>query len=108
MDVYKLPMTDPSKGSKRGQLSLRRNSDGLLETLEKGAGKPEEVGLVHFLFPSLTTEVRTNVLGWELDRRGGGVISMVATRGSCVMCILCCKWLGLGGVLNAVGVLNIK
>ena len=54
MDVYKLPMTDPSKGSKKGQLTLSRNSDGLLETLEKGVGKPEEVGLPHFLFPSLS------------------------------------------------------
>ncbi|CAL8240011.1 nicotinamide phosphoribosyltransferase 2 isoform X2 [Gadus morhua] len=46
MDVYKLPMTDPSKGSKKGQLTLSRNSDGLLETLEKGVGKPEEDLLV--------------------------------------------------------------
>ncbi|TNN88212.1 Nicotinamide phosphoribosyltransferase [Liparis tanakae] len=46
MDVYKLPVTDPSKGSKRGRLSLRRNTDGLLETIESGAGKPEEDLLV--------------------------------------------------------------
>uniref|UniRef100_A0AAQ4R064 Nicotinamide phosphoribosyltransferase n=1 Tax=Gasterosteus aculeatus aculeatus TaxID=481459 RepID=A0AAQ4R064_GASAC len=46
MDVYKQPVTDPSKGSKRGRLSLRRNSDGFLETIEKGAGKPEEDLLV--------------------------------------------------------------
>ncbi|KAL7407335.1 hypothetical protein ABVT39_006981 [Epinephelus coioides] len=44
MDVYKQPVTDPSKGSKRGRLSLRRNSDGFLETIERGAGKPEENG----------------------------------------------------------------
>lgn len=43
MDVYKQPVTDPSKGSKRGRLSLRRNSDGFIETIERGAGKPEEV-----------------------------------------------------------------
>lgn len=43
MDVYKQPVTDPSKGSKRGRLSLRRNSNGFLETIERGAGKPEEV-----------------------------------------------------------------
>lgn len=43
MDVYKQPVTDPSKGSKRGRLSLRRNSDGFIETVERGAGKPEEV-----------------------------------------------------------------
>nr|XP_020441599.1 nicotinamide phosphoribosyltransferase-like isoform X2 [Monopterus albus] len=46
MDVYKQPVTDPSKGSKRGRLSLRRNSDGFLETIERGAGKPEEDLLV--------------------------------------------------------------
>ncbi|KAF3856916.1 hypothetical protein F7725_017639 [Dissostichus mawsoni] len=46
MDVYKQPVTDPSKGSKRGRLLLRRNSDGLLETIERGAGKPEEDLLV--------------------------------------------------------------
>lgn len=43
MDVYKQPVTDPSKMSKRGRLSLRRNSNGFLETIERGAGKPEEV-----------------------------------------------------------------
>ncbi|XP_024126447.1 nicotinamide phosphoribosyltransferase 2 [Oryzias melastigma] len=46
MDVYKQPVTDPSKRSKRGRLSLRRNSDGFLETVESGAGKPEEDLLV--------------------------------------------------------------
>ncbi|XP_056096775.1 nicotinamide phosphoribosyltransferase 2 [Rhinichthys klamathensis goyatoka] len=46
MDVYKQPVTDPSKGSKRGRLCLRRNSDGFIETVERGAGKPEEDMLV--------------------------------------------------------------
>ncbi|KAJ8259774.1 hypothetical protein GJAV_G00173260 [Gymnothorax javanicus] len=46
MDVYKQPVTDPSKGSKRGRLSLRRNSDGFIETVERGVGKPEEDLLV--------------------------------------------------------------
>lgn len=46
MDVYKQPVTDPSKGSKRGLLSLRRNSDGFIETVERGVGKPEEDMLV--------------------------------------------------------------
>ncbi|XP_064160633.1 nicotinamide phosphoribosyltransferase 2 [Anguilla rostrata] len=46
MDVYKQPVTDPSKGSKRGRLSLRRNSDGFIETVERGVGKPEEDMLV--------------------------------------------------------------
>lgn len=43
MDVYKQPVTDPTKVSKKGRLSLRRNSDGFIETTEGGAGKPEEV-----------------------------------------------------------------
>ncbi|KAL0978537.1 hypothetical protein UPYG_G00171840 [Umbra pygmaea] len=46
MDVYKQPVTDPSKGSKRGRLSLRRNSGGCIETVERGVGKPEEDMLV--------------------------------------------------------------
>lgn len=46
MDVCKQPVTDPSKVSKRGRLSLRRNSDGFMETVERGAGKPEEDLLV--------------------------------------------------------------
>lgn len=45
MDVCKQPVTDPSKVSKRGRLSLRRNSDGFMETVERGAGKPEEARL---------------------------------------------------------------
>ncbi|XP_029539442.1 nicotinamide phosphoribosyltransferase 2 isoform X1 [Oncorhynchus nerka] len=46
MDVYKQPVTDPSKGSKRGLLSLRRNSDDYIETVERGVGKPQEDMLV--------------------------------------------------------------
>uniref|UniRef100_A0A4W3HUR2 Nicotinamide phosphoribosyltransferase n=1 Tax=Callorhinchus milii TaxID=7868 RepID=A0A4W3HUR2_CALMI len=46
LDVYKQPVTDPSKNSKKGQLSLRRNSDGNIETIESGQGQPEEDLLV--------------------------------------------------------------
>lgn len=52
MDVCKQPVTDPSKGSKRGRLSLRRNSDGFIETVERGAGKPEEVSLAVYTVKS--------------------------------------------------------
>ncbi|KAG7279600.1 hypothetical protein CRUP_011693 [Coryphaenoides rupestris] len=38
--------TNGKGGSKKGRLSLRRNSDGFLETVERGAGKPEEDLLV--------------------------------------------------------------
>ncbi|KAI4896295.1 hypothetical protein NFI96_028914 [Prochilodus magdalenae] len=73
MDVYKQPVTDPSKGSKRGRLSLRRNSDGLIETVERGVGKPEEDMLVT-VFENGTLlqeysldEIRKNARLWEED-----------------------------------------
>uniref|UniRef100_A0AAR2LGA3 Nicotinamide phosphoribosyltransferase n=1 Tax=Pygocentrus nattereri TaxID=42514 RepID=A0AAR2LGA3_PYGNA len=73
MDVYKQPVTDPSKGSKRGRLSLRRNSDGLIETVERGVGKPEEDMLVT-VFENGTIlqeysldEIRKNARLWEED-----------------------------------------
>ncbi|KAA0707771.1 Nicotinamide phosphoribosyltransferase [Triplophysa tibetana] len=73
MDVYKQPVTDPSKGSKRGRLSLRRNSDGLIETVERGAGKPEEDMLVT-VFENGTVlkeytldEIRKAAQLWEED-----------------------------------------
>lgn len=73
MDVYKQPVTDPSKRSKRGRLSLRRNSDGFLETVESGAGKPEEVCTVFFFqrsflqkffFPQLKTDLVFRTCWW--------------------------------------------
>uniref|UniRef100_A0A8C9V621 Nicotinamide phosphoribosyltransferase n=1 Tax=Scleropages formosus TaxID=113540 RepID=A0A8C9V621_SCLFO len=71
MDVYKQPITDPSKRSKRGRLSLRRNSDGFIETVEHGVGKPEEDMLVtvfengSILQDYLLEEIRKNALLWE-------------------------------------------
>ncbi|XP_038666491.1 nicotinamide phosphoribosyltransferase 2 [Scyliorhinus canicula] len=46
LDVYKQPVTDPIKDSKRGQLILRRNTDGIFETIQEGKGNPEEDLLV--------------------------------------------------------------
>ncbi|XP_072326995.1 nicotinamide phosphoribosyltransferase 2 [Scyliorhinus torazame] len=46
LDVYKQPITDPIKDSKRGQLILRRNTDGIFETIQEGKGNPEEDLLV--------------------------------------------------------------
>ncbi|XP_028855317.1 nicotinamide phosphoribosyltransferase 2 [Denticeps clupeoides] len=73
MDVYKQPVTDPSKGSKRGRLSLRRNSDGFIETVERGVGKPEEDLLVT-VFENGTIlqeysldDIRKNARLWEED-----------------------------------------
>uniref|UniRef100_A0A671LSC3 Nicotinamide phosphoribosyltransferase n=1 Tax=Sinocyclocheilus anshuiensis TaxID=1608454 RepID=A0A671LSC3_9TELE len=73
MDVYKQPVTDPSKGSKRGRLSLRRNSDGFIETVERGAGKPEEDMLVTvfengtILQEYTLDEIRKAAQLWEED-----------------------------------------
>ena len=58
MDVYKQPVTDPSKRSKKGRLSLRRNSDGFIETVEKGAGKPEEVSLSFHFKESINSRLK--------------------------------------------------
>ncbi|XP_051873973.1 nicotinamide phosphoribosyltransferase 2 [Pristis pectinata] len=46
LNVYKEPVTDPIKVSRRGKLILRRNSDGIIETVEEGKGNPEEDLLV--------------------------------------------------------------
>ncbi|XP_055503570.1 nicotinamide phosphoribosyltransferase 2 [Leucoraja erinacea] len=46
LDVYKQPVTDPAKVSKKGRLILRRNPDGIIETVEEGKGNPEEDLLV--------------------------------------------------------------
>ncbi|XP_029006651.1 nicotinamide phosphoribosyltransferase 2 isoform X2 [Betta splendens] len=73
MDVYKQPVTDPSKGSKRGRLSLRRNSNGFLETIERGAGKPEEDLLVpvfengNLIQDYSLEEIRKNARLWDDD-----------------------------------------
>uniref|UniRef100_A0A3B3QP91 Nicotinamide phosphoribosyltransferase n=1 Tax=Paramormyrops kingsleyae TaxID=1676925 RepID=A0A3B3QP91_9TELE len=73
MDVWKQPVTDPSKGSKRGRLSLRRNSNGFLETVERGAGKPEEDLLVtvfengSILQEYTLEEIRKNAQLWQED-----------------------------------------
>ncbi|XP_016394343.1 nicotinamide phosphoribosyltransferase-like [Sinocyclocheilus rhinocerous] len=73
MDVYKQPVTDPSKGSKRGRLSLRRNSDGFIETVERGAGKPQEDMLVTvfengtILQEYTLDEIRKAAQLWEED-----------------------------------------
>ncbi|XP_055041061.1 nicotinamide phosphoribosyltransferase 2 [Misgurnus anguillicaudatus] len=73
MDVYKQPVTDPSKGSKRGRLCLRRNSDGFIETVERGVGKPDEDMLVTvfengtILQEYTLDEVRKAAQLWEED-----------------------------------------
>ncbi|XP_078059350.1 nicotinamide phosphoribosyltransferase 2 [Mustelus asterias] len=66
LDVYKQPVTDPIKGSKRGMLTLRRNPDGSIETVQEGKGNPEEDLLVavfengNILQEYTLAEVRSN------------------------------------------------
>ena len=42
-DVWKDPVTDPGKVSKRGRLALQRNADGVLETLPEGDARTNEL-----------------------------------------------------------------
>ena len=46
VDVYKDPITDPGKKSKKGRLTLQRAADGTLSTVCDGAGDPETDVLV--------------------------------------------------------------
>uniref|UniRef100_A0A4W3JBC5 Nicotinamide phosphoribosyltransferase n=1 Tax=Callorhinchus milii TaxID=7868 RepID=A0A4W3JBC5_CALMI len=52
MNVFKDPVMDPNKRSKKGRLSLHQTSSGQFITLEKGKGEPEEYGpdLLHTVF----------------------------------------------------------
>ncbi|XP_032827369.1 nicotinamide phosphoribosyltransferase-like isoform X3 [Petromyzon marinus] len=49
VDVYKQPVTDPSKCSKRGQLSLQKTIDGQLVTVEGGKGD-QDTDLLRIVF----------------------------------------------------------
>ncbi|KAK6034067.1 hypothetical protein COOONC_28427, partial [Cooperia oncophora] len=41
-DVYKNPVTDEGKRSKKGYLTLQRSSSGNLETVQEGLGNPDK------------------------------------------------------------------
>ena len=45
-DVFKDPITDPGKKSKKGRLTLERNAQGVLETITEGKGDPSKDILV--------------------------------------------------------------
>lgn len=45
VDVYKQPITDLGKKSKKGRLSLEQQTDGTFVTLEQGSGDPKKVRL---------------------------------------------------------------
>lgn len=46
MNVFKDPVADPNKRSKKGRLSLHRTQSGEFVTLEEGKGDLEEYGVV--------------------------------------------------------------
>ncbi|XP_071514858.1 nicotinamide phosphoribosyltransferase-like [Panulirus ornatus] len=46
VEVYKQPITDPGKNSKRGRLTLQREDDGTYTTIESGKGDPSKDLLV--------------------------------------------------------------
>nr|XP_032819019.1 nicotinamide phosphoribosyltransferase-like isoform X1 [Petromyzon marinus]XP_032819020.1 nicotinamide phosphoribosyltransferase-like isoform X2 [Petromyzon marinus] len=46
INVYKNPVTDPGKASKRGRLSLHRTPDGSFHTVQEGRGDPNTDVLV--------------------------------------------------------------
>lgn len=55
VNVFKDPVADPNKRSKKGRLSLHRTQSGDFVTLEEGKGDLEEYGVV-----SSTTHNRTH------------------------------------------------
>lgn len=46
VNVFKDPVADPNKRSKKGRLSLHRTQNGDFVTLEEGKGDLEEYGVV--------------------------------------------------------------
>lgn len=55
VNVFKDPVADPNKRSKKGRLSLHRTQSGDFVTLEEGKGDLEEYGAV-----STTTHKRSH------------------------------------------------
>ena len=63
MNVFKDPVADPNKRSKKGRLSLHRTQSGDFVTLEEGKGDLEEYGVVSSTPPQKHTDtfVQINV-----------------------------------------------
>lgn len=53
VDVFKQPVTDVGKKSKKGRLSLQISEKGIYETVEEGAGDPNKVWIVRMEIDSL-------------------------------------------------------
>lgn len=73
--MFKDPVADPNKRSKKGRLSLHRTQSGDFVTLEEGKGDLEEYGVVS----SITHKYHTQVLytvpvkGFDTKRLSGTV-----------------------------------
>lgn len=52
VNVFKDPVADPNKRSKKGRLSLHKTQEGDFMTLEEGKGDLEEHGAVSTLLPN--------------------------------------------------------
>lgn len=53
VNVFKDPVADPNKRSKKGRLSLHRTQNGDFITLEEGKGDLEEFGIVSYTLMAL-------------------------------------------------------
>ena len=59
--MFKQPITDPGKKSKKGRLTLEEQ-DGVLVTIQEGKGDPKKVSLLKFLvFRMVYSDKETNL-----------------------------------------------
>ncbi|XP_034622448.1 nicotinamide phosphoribosyltransferase isoform X2 [Trachemys scripta elegans] len=70
VNVFKDPVADPNKRSKKGRLSLHRTPNGDFVTLEEGKGDLEEYGHCH-------QKVRTGSPSYGLQERKGNEVLLV-------------------------------
>lgn len=59
VNVFKDPVADPNKRSKKGRLSLHRTQSGDFVTLEEGKGDLEEYGVVSSVHTKAHTHIHT-------------------------------------------------
>ena len=56
VNVYKQPITDSSKNSKKGLLSLEKDEKGKYITIEEGRGNAEKVSFAFIWWVALSTD----------------------------------------------------
>ncbi|MGJ7485967.1 nicotinate phosphoribosyltransferase [Variovorax sp. LT2P21] len=78
-DVYKSPVGDPGKASKKGRLTLVRNADGAIETVRAEALRDSQDDLLETVFENGT--VLSNV-GFEAvrERAAAGARALIISR----------------------------